>query len=177
MLDYSVEKSNGTSIGRFRAKRGKESIKELGNIVAFDDQTELEVWDSDECNKIFGTDGTIFPPFQTKKQDYRIFAPQLCRTLTAKYIGKSKYSGVKTKRFQIGLGIVNSKNETCYCRNDDTCPPEGTFDLYLCSGVPITVSAPHFYNGKCYTVNAGQLIENEMHLFQLIQRFWKNWTA
>lgn len=150
---YSVDQSNGTSIGRFRAKRGKKSINELGNVVAFDDETKLEVWDGDECNKIIGTDGTIFPPFQTKKHDYHIFAPQLCRTLSAKYVGKSKYSGVKTQRFKIQMGIENAKNKTCYCRNDDKCPPDGTFDLYPCSGVPITVSAPHFYNGiQCNTV-------------------------
>lgn len=144
---YSVYQSNGTSIGRFRANRGKKSIKELGKVVAFDDETELTVWDGDECNKIIGTDGTIFPPFQTKKHDYLIFVPPLCRTLTAKYVGKSKYSGVKTKRFKIDIGIENTKNQTCYCRDDDKCPPDGTFDLYPCAGVPITLSAPHFYNG------------------------------
>lgn len=33
----------------------------------------------------------------------------------------------------------------CFCRDDDTCPPKGTIDLYRCGGIPMIASLPHFY--------------------------------
>lgn len=35
----------------------------------------------------------------------------------------------------------------CFCRDDDTCPPKGTIDLYRCGGIPMIASLPHFYLG------------------------------
>lgn len=33
----------------------------------------------------------------------------------------------------------------CFCRDEDTCPPKGTIDLFRCSGSPMFASLPHFY--------------------------------
>lgn len=33
----------------------------------------------------------------------------------------------------------------CFCRDEDTCPPKGTIDLFKCSGSPMFASLPHFY--------------------------------
>lgn len=38
-----------------------------------------------------------------------------------------------------------ANNKKCFCRDEDTCPPKGTFDLFRCSGTPMFGSHPHFY--------------------------------
>lgn len=38
---------------------------------------------------------------------------------------------------------VNEKK--CFCRDEDTCPPKGTIDLFRCGGSPMFASLPHFY--------------------------------
>lgn len=122
-----------------------------------------------------GTDGTVFAPFQDIHQPYYIFAPQICRSLRATYNRKSKYKGIKTKRFLVDLDMSNNEfNSSCYCREDGFCSPNGTYniisigslsvliascnkkstffstgvhDMFACVGTPFGLSAPHFYNG------------------------------
>lgn len=46
--------------------------------------------------------------------------------------------------FELDMGDdINVKQ--CFCRDEDTCPPKGTIDLFRCSGIPMIASLPHFY--------------------------------
>lgn len=60
---------------------------DVGKVVAIDGETERTIW-RDQCNKIEGTDGTIFPPFLTEKDRLESYATDLCRyvNFTFKYV-------------------------------------------------------------------------------------------
>lgn len=95
--------NNGTSMGRFKALRGTKNIHDLGKLVQFNEEEEIDTYDEDACNQIRGTDSTIFPPFLKKEEGLWAFAPDLCRSLGAEYKGKSSYMGVKTSEFTINF--------------------------------------------------------------------------
>lgn len=57
-IKYWCCQANGTSMGRFEVKRGKNDIYSMGDIVKFNDEEEVDTW-SGECNKIKGTDSTM----------------------------------------------------------------------------------------------------------------------
>lgn len=72
------------------------------------------------------------------------YEPSICRSLGATYRSKTKYNGIPVLRYEMDMGEdVNIKK--CFCRDEDTCPPKGTIDLFRCSGSPMFASLPHFY--------------------------------
>jgi hypothetical protein len=52
-------KANASSVGRFTVYRGVQDISKLGEIVTFNGEEEVDVWDG-ECNAIKGTDSTMY---------------------------------------------------------------------------------------------------------------------
>nr|B0X4H5.2 RecName: Full=Sensory neuron membrane protein 1 [Culex quinquefasciatus] len=140
---------NGTSIGRFKVYRGIKNVADLGRVITYNDETEMDFYDGDECNKYVGTDSTIFPPFLTKKDRLWAWSPEICQSLGAVYAGKSSYQGFPTSFFTIDFGdLRDDPVHQCYCRDPpDGCPPKGTIDLGPCVGAPILGSKPHFIGG------------------------------
>lgn len=122
----------------------------------------MDAWYEDECNEIHGTDGTIFPPFHEKEEGFKIFVPQMCKTLHAEYQHPSKYAGIKTNRFTVDFDVNRFGPANCFCRDHEVCPPAGMLDLFPCIGTPIAISKPHFYQGncKCTSFN-GKINRNE----------------
>ncbi|CAO1440533.1 unnamed protein product [Diamesa serratosioi] len=137
---------NGTEVGRFKVYRGIKNIKDLGRIATVNEKAEQNIWDGDECNKIKGTDSTIFPPFMTKEEGLWTFTPDICRSLAAHYVKKSSYAGMPTSLYSLDLGDLKNQPELhCFCHDPpDNCPPKGTMDLMPCIGAPIYGSKPHF---------------------------------
>lgn len=145
---FYIQRTNNT-IGRFKSLRGKKNISDLGRIVEYHGIPNIyEAWSEDECNQPAGTDGTIFPPFQEKEDGFTMFIPQMCRAFTAEYQQPSKVSGIKTNRFTFDFNVSKYGTPSCYCRDEDFCPPEGMLDLFSCLGTPILISLPHFYKGN-----------------------------
>lgn len=49
--------------------------------------------------------------------------------------------------YELDIGSeLNTKQ--CFCRDEDTCPAHGSFDLYHCMGLPIYATLPHFYKSE-----------------------------
>lgn len=90
-------------MGRFEVFRGLKDIYKLGQVVEFNGDIELNIYDEDDCNKWKGTDGLIFPPFLKKDQKIYAFAAELCRSLPIKYENDSSYEGVDTARFVLEI--------------------------------------------------------------------------
>lgn len=67
--------ANNTDLGKFTVYRGKNVSHDIGRVVSFNDDTEMDVWDADECNQYVGTDSTIFPPFMKKEEGLKIYLP------------------------------------------------------------------------------------------------------
>nr|WJJ63366.1 sensory neuron membrane protein 1a [Pachyrhinus yasumatsui] len=138
---------NGTPGKTFVAYRGTKDYRDVGRIVTFDGQPKMNVWNSTKCDAIMGTDGTIFPPMLKLEEGLASFAPDLCRSLVARFEKKEKYDGILVSAYNATLGD-QSKNpdEKCFCTTPDTCLKKGLMDLYKCAKVPIYVSQAHFYD-------------------------------
>ncbi|XP_075232893.1 sensory neuron membrane protein 1-like isoform X2 [Lycorma delicatula] len=137
---------NGTADeGRMTVKRGHRDVQEVGKVVAYNGKPELKVWDGPECNQLRGTDSTVFPPFIQPGVEIVSFAPDLCRSLGAKYEGPIVYRGLKGNHYTATLGDMSSNpEEKCFCPTPNTCHKKGIFDLTKCTGAPILLTLPHF---------------------------------
>ncbi|KAJ8927991.1 hypothetical protein NQ314_019519 [Rhamnusium bicolor] len=110
---------------------------------------KMDVWPTDECNEIKGTDGTIFPPFLAPEEGLVSFAPDLCRSLAAFFVQKTKYDGIPVREYSANLGDMSTNaDEKCYCLTPDTCLKKGLMDLYKCSGAPIYTTGSPVYAKK-----------------------------
>ena len=73
---------------RIRVKRGIKNIKDVGKVVEFKGEPALTNWpEGSTCNEFNGTDSTIFHPFLFKEEDVVSFAPDLCRSMGARWDG------------------------------------------------------------------------------------------
>jgi large-conductance mechanosensitive channel len=119
-------------------------------------ETKLNIWDTDECNEIVGTDGSQFPPhLMDKDKELKIFIKSFCRTLKLKFdrevtvlngIPAWKYKAVPN---EFASSLRNPENK-CYCdaETNKRCPPDGVFDSSKCvDGIPLFISYPHFLEG------------------------------
>lgn len=136
--------------------RGKKNSPDIGKVIAFDGEPEMDVWDGDECNQFVGTDSTIFAPYMDVKDGIWAYEAAVCRSLGADYVGKSKYKGVvrtagkprckcnfsqifnmthsilsfslqPTAEFAIDIGSEQNALP-CFCRDyPDECPAKGNF--------------------------------------------------
>uniref|UniRef100_A0A336L1I8 CSON002486 protein n=1 Tax=Culicoides sonorensis TaxID=179676 RepID=A0A336L1I8_CULSO len=139
---------------RFEMFTGKDDIKKLGILKSWDGKTELGVM-SGECDKIKGTTGELWPPFnRNKKEDAVMFIPDVCRSLTLKYEKESKIQGIKGWKW-IGDESMFDNGEKypenkCYCQaeTEEECSAikSGIFNASACQyGAPSFASFPHFY--------------------------------
>lgn len=137
---------NATDAGRWVVYRGVKNVGDLGRIVSYNGETEMDIYDGDECNQFIGTDSTIFPPFLTKQDRLWAWSPEICRSMGATYGGKSKYAGMPMSFFELDFGDLKNEPENhCFCRDPpEDCPPKGTMDLAPCLGAPLLGSKPHF---------------------------------
>lgn len=126
-------------MGRFKVKRGMKDINELNELMEFNGETELDVWEEDECNQFHGTDGLMFSPFKKKKDKIVAFSSSLCRSIGLTRMKSVRYSLLKLQRFSTHFpDLRNHPEEQCFCRDPpDGCPPEGMLDLAPCVGGPL----------------------------------------
>lgn len=62
------KQANATDAGRFKTYRGVKNIHDLGKLIEFNGEPELEVWDGDACNEFRGTESSVLPPFMDKEE-------------------------------------------------------------------------------------------------------------
>lgn len=127
----------------------------LGRIHAMNGQTKLDIWGSEECNEIIGTDGSQFPPhWMDQETELKIFVKSFCRTLNLKFDREvTVLNGIPAWRYKTPEGKLDSSRKNpdykCYCDAEtNDCPPDGVFDVSKCvDGLPIMISYPHFMEG------------------------------
>lgn len=99
-------KQNGTDAGRYTVYRGRSSIKDVGKVLEFNEERELDTYDNDTCNQFNGTDGLIFPPFLKDSDEIWAFEHNLCKSFAVKFQSKSEYEDVQTSRFALDIPDV-----------------------------------------------------------------------
>lgn len=135
-------------------------------MLKFNDEPEMDIWFGDECNKYKGTDSTIFPPFTDKEDGVWAFEPQLCRSMGCVYQKPSKYAGIKSNHYTVGLGDISSDpNLHCLCKDPDNCPVQGTFDLFPCMGAPLVATLPHFYDSNTIVIHSISILIEMYSIF------------
>ncbi|XP_060660267.1 uncharacterized protein LOC132794059 [Drosophila nasuta] len=143
---------NGTSSDRVTVFTGTDDIKHYGIIDRFNGRTHLPHWTSDECNRLDGTDGSIFPPHIEKSRILEVYDKDLCRLLPLVFDKEVMTNNeVPAYRFtppEWVFADVDSRPENmCYCpAGKPSCSPNGLFNVSLCQyDSPIMLSFPHFY--------------------------------
>lgn len=131
--------------------RGKKDIKNTGHVVEVDEQCEMDAWFSNEENRFKGTDGYFIPPFRNIKDQIWVFERALCMSIGLEFERKSYNRGIPLRTFS--QNFKRFHNNKAYCRENGSCPLEGTLDLFNCIGVPIIASLPHFLDAHPSLLN------------------------
>jgi hypothetical protein len=77
------------------------------------------VWDGDACNRLHGTDSTIFPPFLKPSEGLWTFTPDICMSTQAHYVRKSSFAGLPTSYYSIDFGNFKVVFFQSYYDDDD----------------------------------------------------------
>lgn len=72
----------------------------------------------------------------------------ICRAMGTTYTNvKTKQNGIPVYVYELDISHeINTKQ--CFCRDEDTCPAQGSFDLYRCMGLPLYATLPHFFKAE-----------------------------
>ncbi|XP_055628151.1 lysosome membrane protein 2 isoform X2 [Toxorhynchites rutilus septentrionalis] len=146
---------NGTSSETFTIYSGESDLRQLSIIKEMNGKSSMDMWTTDECNRLDGTDGSQFPPhLMDKRQTLYVFIKSLCRKFPLRYEKEvTLFDGIPAWRYKAPTDVfahpdVNADNQ-CFCHlGSASCPPSGLLNATLCSyGAPIYASFPHFYTG------------------------------
>lgn len=141
----------GTSPELITVRSGVDDIGQLNVIDHFDGRAHLDMWSSDECNRIDGTDGSQFPPMQLdRQQPLHVFTKVFCRRIPLHFAGEvDVLDGIAAYRYRTPMTLFEYDSgpeaaaNRCYCL-DGRCPPSGVLDVSRCLDLPILLSYPHF---------------------------------
>ncbi|KAK6633668.1 hypothetical protein RUM44_004275 [Polyplax serrata] len=132
---------NGTQRDFVTIYTGEDDPSKTGIVVSYDGKTSLNYWNSAECNRIDGTDGTIYPPALVHPNStLYVYSKDLCRkmplTYNDEYLDKH---GIHVMKFRIPESVFASghvqKENLCFCNHagrDVKCLPSGIFNVGPC---------------------------------------------
>lgn len=109
----------------------------MGKIFSFNGKSSLDGWPSEYCNKIDGSDGTIFPPILDSSTLINAFHPDACRTIQMSHIGNGEFKEMPTLRYSFASNVFESldlhpENE-CFCKETyEWCKKGGVFPVWPC---------------------------------------------
>ncbi|XP_054738335.1 lysosome membrane protein 2 [Anastrepha obliqua] len=145
---------NGTSVDSLQINTGEDDIRKFSIITQFNGKPLLDFWSDDECNRIDGSDATMFPPhILDNREDLQVFLQVLCRKIPLHFEKEvTILNNIDALRYRTTLNVFSRPNEnpenTCYCRNTQLCLPNGVINATKCyNGAPIFPSFPHFFSG------------------------------
>lgn len=64
---------------------GVTDISKFGIIERYNGKTHLSHWTNEKCNRLNGSDGSIFPPHITKDTILHVYDKDLCRLLPLRF--------------------------------------------------------------------------------------------
>ncbi|GLG93834.1 Protein peste [Gryllus bimaculatus] len=150
-LESQARHKNGTSKDRVTIFTGASDITRYGLIDRFNGNSSLTHWKTPACNRLDGSDGSIFPPHIKKSDTIYVYDKDLCRILPLVFESEVETAGgVPGYRFTPPLDVFgdtteNPENE-CFCPGGPPCAPSGFFNVSLCQyDSPVLLSFPHFY--------------------------------
>ncbi|XP_015510791.1 lysosome membrane protein 2 [Neodiprion lecontei] len=154
-------KRSGLSKDRITVHTGNGDIDKLGLYEELNGLKSLKVWGGEECDKIQGTDGSMFPPNIIRDRDapLEIYTRDICRKFSLTYHSTNASFGIPSLRYKPAKDVftASSTKNSCFCEKTvqdskgtiQSCPPAGVFNVSACQfGAPLLISFPHFYRGE-----------------------------
>ncbi|XP_054003933.1 sensory neuron membrane protein 2-like isoform X1 [Hylaeus anthracinus] len=162
------QRVNGTIRGPFTINRGLKNISLLGDTTAYMEKRMLDLWYSESCNKVRGTDTILWAPLVKPISSVASFSPDMCRSLDADYVKEVTIHGVKGSKFALNERAWFLNESQCYCPrvNDEIkCLPQGLLDTSECQKLPVVSSEPHFLHGdpELLTYARGLKPDKDLH--------------
>ena len=79
---------------------GTEDLRILGNTIAMNGKRTRNIWQDKKCDKIEGSDGSMFPPQLIRDHNYtlKVYAKEMCRPIRLQYYGHGHAKGIPTLR-------------------------------------------------------------------------------
>ncbi|XP_017462313.1 PREDICTED: lysosome membrane protein 2, partial [Rhagoletis zephyria] len=146
---------NGTSVDSLQINTGEDNIRKFSIITQFNGKPLLDFWSEEECNRIDGSDASMFPPhILDNRDDLQVFLQVLCRKIPLHFEKEvTIFNNIDALRYRTTLNVFSSPDENplnaCYCRNTQVCLPSGVINATKCyNGAPIFPSFPHFFSGN-----------------------------
>ncbi|KAH8261290.1 hypothetical protein KR044_006754 [Drosophila immigrans] len=145
---------NGTSVDSVQLNTGEDDISKFSIITQFNGKPQLDFWEGDECNRIDGSEPSMFSPtLLQERSSVHVFLQVLCRKVPLHFEKEETiFNDIDVLRYRTPLDVFahpseNPANE-CYCRNTDICLPSGVINATKCyDDSPIFPSFPHFFSG------------------------------
>ena len=140
---------NGSDDGVYSIFSGVKGVDNFGLINTWNNESELTYWTTPSCNKINGSDGTIFPPFVDKSDRKYLFSTDICRSIYATYDSDVQQRGIDLLRFTVPTNVFldheQNPDNTGFCTPHGVCLPSGLLNVSSCKqGAPVVMSLPHF---------------------------------
>jgi len=145
---------NGTSSERIEVCIGNNDVKSIGKMLSWNGKKKLDWWNSEEANKIQGTDGQLFPPHINRDDKLPIFVGDMCRSVYLKYASDVYFDGLQSYKFTLAPEVLDmtlpenkgfcQPTDKYFLNQPENCLPSGLMNLSTCQGAPIILSLPHF---------------------------------
>ncbi|XP_014612673.1 PREDICTED: sensory neuron membrane protein 2-like isoform X2 [Polistes canadensis] len=168
--------SHGVLKDRLMINTGIHDMDNLGIIQGINGKNILNIWGDEECDKIAGTDGSMFPPKWIKNRNIplHVYIKEFCKTFNFNFHEYSNVQGVPSFKYKLSLdSFQESSKETCFCpkitlnSNERKCPPIGTLNISTCyENLPIILSLPHFYGADKSLIESIDGLKPEQNLHE-----------
>lgn len=89
-LPFHLQK-NSTSVDNVTVFTGASDIRQFGLIDKFNGLSHLTHWKTEKCNRLNGSDGSIFPPHITPNTTLYVYEKDLCRLLPLRCVSRGYF--------------------------------------------------------------------------------------
>ncbi|XP_052843672.1 LOW QUALITY PROTEIN: scavenger receptor class B member 1 [Drosophila gunungcola] len=145
---------NGTSVDSVQLNTGEDDITKFSVITQFNGMPQLDYWEGEECNRIDGSEPSMFSPHLLQdRSTVNVFLQVLCRKVPLHFEKEvTIYNDIDVLRYRTPMDVFAHPDENpanqCYCQNTELCLPSGVINATKCYGdAPIFPSFPHFFTG------------------------------
>lgn len=116
---------------------GVNDITQFGIIDKYNGNSQLGHWSKPECNRINGSDGSIFPPHIQRTDMIHVYDKDLCRLLPLSFekevTTNNNVLGYRFTPAETVFGsIEKNPDNVCFCPAGPPCAPHGMFNVSLC---------------------------------------------
>ncbi|XP_076613733.1 scavenger receptor class B member 1 isoform X1 [Chaetodon auriga] len=139
---------NNSNTGLFTIFTGQDDIRNVHKVDSWNGLTQLDYWQTPQCNMINGTAGQMWPPFMTEESTLPFYSPDACRSLELVYQRPGELKGIPLFRFVAPKTLF--ANGADYAPNEGFCPcrQSGLLNVSSCRhNSSVFISHPHFFNG------------------------------